>query len=231
VIELNPSLDVNEAAIKFSVNGRVHIPNVLEQSSALKLHSTLEEDTRWELTLNNGRSDFKDIPNLTVEQRSDIAVRVWERAKTHFQYLFDTHRLSKNGEPYSDPSHIFSKVVLFLNSPQFLSFVRNITGIDEIVRTDAQATRYRPGDFLTRHDDLYGPHDKRLAAYVINLTPVWRPDWGGILNFYNSRGHVAEGYVPVFNALNIFRIPAAHSVTQVSTFGSIRYSITGWFHG
>ena len=39
----------------------------------------------------------------------------------------------------------------------------------------------------------------------------------------------AEGYTPRFNALNLFRIPAFHSVTQVANFAiGARYSVTGW---
>ncbi|MBB1180632.1 2OG-Fe(II) oxygenase, partial [Pseudomonas sp. FW305-3-2-15-E-TSA4] len=69
----------------------------------------------------------------------------------------------------------------------------------------------------------------RLLAYVLNLTPRWRVDWGGLLLFLDPDGHVAEGYAPKFNALNIFRTPFPHAVTQVSTFaGAPRYAITGW---
>jgi Rps23 Pro-64 3,4-dihydroxylase Tpa1-like proline 4-hydroxylase len=62
------------------------------------------------------------------------------------------------------------------------------------------------------------------------MTPEWRPDWGGILQFIDARGNIAEGYTPCFNALNIFRVPAVHSVSQVALYGGFRYSVTGWFH-
>jgi Rps23 Pro-64 3,4-dihydroxylase Tpa1-like proline 4-hydroxylase len=36
--------------------------------------------------------------------------------------------------------------------------------------------------------------------------------------------------MPVFNALNLFRVPLLHSVTLVTPFaGGARLSITGWF--
>ena len=67
------------------------------------------------------------------------------------------------------------------------------------------------------------------AAYVLNFTPRWSPDWGGILNFIDRDGHVAEGYTPAFNALNVFRVPQLHSVSCVSPYAQAgRYSITGW---
>ncbi len=107
--------------------------------------------------------------------------------------------------------------------------MRELTGLSDISWADAQATLYRPGDFLTVHDDRIGGH-KRLAAYVLNMTPGWRADWGGVLQFLDPSGHVAEGYVPTFNALNLFKVPALHSVSQVALYGGLRYSVTGWFH-
>ena len=94
--------------------------------------------------------------------------------------------------------------------------MREVTGLDAIAWTDAQATLYRPGDFLTTHDDETGGH-KRLAAYVLNMTPGWRPDWGGILQFLDERGNIEEGYSPAFNAP---RLPDAICFARSATFSS-----------
>ena len=81
---------------------------------------------------------------------------------------------------------------------------------------------------LTAHDDV-APGKHRLYAYVLNLTARWRADWGGILMFLDEEDHVAEGYTPAFNALNIFRVPQRHAVSMVAPFaGEPRISITGW---
>ncbi len=53
---------------------------------------------------------------------------------------------------------------------------------------------------------------KRIAAYVLNMTPQWRPDWGGALLFSDRPGHISEGYLPAFNALNLFSVPQEHLV-------------------
>ena len=227
-LELNPKLDWVALAARFHSDGRIHIPSVLTDASALRVHKALTEETTWRLTLNKG-GDFLDFASLTREERNRIALGAWERAQREFQYLFENHRLSRDGEPYPDPHHFYARLVAFLNTPQFIGAMRKVTGLDTIVRTDAQATLYRPGDFLTRHDDQYGGRN-RVAAYVLNMTPRWTADWGGVLNFFDERGHVAEGYVPTFNALNIFRVPTPHAVSQVTSFGGLRYSVTGWFH-
>lgn len=226
--EINPALRLAAFAAEFRAKERVHIPNALTQASALRLHRALLEETTWKLTLNKGQ-DFLDFATVTPEERRRIAMGAWERAQQQFQYMYENHRLSRDGEPYPDPGHYLAKVVAFLNAPRFLAVMREVTGMQAIVRTDAQATLYRPGDFLTTHDDEYGGN-KRLAAYVLNMTPGWRPDFGGILNFFDARGHVEEGYVPAFNALNVFRVPVPHAVSQVAIFGGFRYSVTGWFH-
>jgi Rps23 Pro-64 3,4-dihydroxylase Tpa1-like proline 4-hydroxylase len=136
--------------------------------------------------------------------------------------------MTDEGEPYADPAHFLARVVAFLNGPEFLSFVRDITGESRIARADAQATRYGPGHFLTIHDDGIAGKN-RLAAYVLNMTPKWSPDWGGNLTFLDERGHIGEGYVPTFNALNILKVPQRHYVSCVAPYAAAyRYSVTGW---
>ncbi|OXE35032.1 MAG: hypothetical protein CGW95_16380 [Phenylobacterium zucineum] len=108
------------------------------------------------------------------------------------------------------------------------SLIHRLTGLESAVYCDAQATRYRAGHFLTAHDDdVIGKG--RLCAMVLSLTPNWRTEWGGLLLFHNTEGHVLEGYAPRFNTLNMFRIPQVHSVSQVADFVTAdRLSITGW---
>ena len=228
-LELSPSLDRAKIAERFRTHRRVHIPDVLTRPSAERLYRCLVQETKWSVTLNDGKN-FLDVDNASVDERMKLALGAWQRAQNNFQYLFDNHRLSRKGEPYPDPAHYFARVVAFMNSPVLLDFVREMTGVPEIVWTDAQATLYRPGDFLNIHDDETGGH-KRLVAYVLNLTPVWRADWGGALNFLGPTGHIEEAYVPTFNALNLFRVPAKHFVGSITPFGGMRYSVTGWFHG
>ena len=227
-IELDASHDRAAIAEQFRARGRVHIPRILTKAAADRLYRCLSQETKWNTTFNNG-PDFLDVENLTREERTKITLASWQRVGTGFQYLFDNHRLTRKGEPYADPAHYHAHVVAFLNSPAVLALVREVSGLPDIVWADAQATLYRPGDFLTVHDDQTGGH-KRLAAYVLNMTPAWRPEWGGILEFVNASGHVEEGFMPCYNAFNLFRVPCSHHVSMVTPFGGMRYSVTGWFH-
>ncbi len=52
---------------------------------------------------------------------------------------------------------------------------------------------------------------------------------GGVLLFQDEARNVTGGFPPRFNALNIFRVPQWHSVSQVASFVTAhRYAITGW---
>jgi SM-20-related protein len=142
--------------------------------------------------------------------------------------LYDAHLLSNAGEAYPDAAHYLSAVSGFLNSQAFLDMARQITGNRAIAFADAEATRYRPGHFRSRQDDANAPGS--VAAYALNLTSRWRPDWGGALLFCDRPGHFSGGYLPAFNALNIFAVPQEHMVGLVSPFaGADYYAITGRF--
>ena len=155
-----------------------------------------------------------------------MAIAAWERAHNSFQYFYFYYRLLENRRVYPKRGHYLAKLVAFLTSPQFLHFAREVTGDESIAWISATATLYKPLDFLAVHDDGL---TNRNIAYVLNMTPEWKPDWGGALQFYDRDDHIEEGYFPTFNALNLFRVPKRHSVSQVASFGGLRYSISGWF--
>lgn len=115
-----------------------------------------------------------------------------------------------------------------MNTAPALEMWRELTGDPDVGLVDGQATRYLPGHFLTRHDDdVEGKN--RVAAYVLNLSPEWASEWGGLLQFHDAAGEVTGAMVPGFNVLNLFRVPQSHSVSIVAPFAPApRYSITGW---
>jgi Rps23 Pro-64 3,4-dihydroxylase Tpa1-like proline 4-hydroxylase len=165
---------------------------------------------------------------MTPDERRQIDSRIAAQAAEGFGYAFDSWTLSDDIEAGRRSGGVLEDLYDVLNSEPFLDFVRRLTGDRRAAYVDAQATRYLPGCFLSHHnDDTDGP--QRLYAYVLNFTPGWRPDWGGILAFYDADGHLAEGYTPAFNALNIFQVPADHAVSLVAPFARApRLSVTGW---
>lgn len=225
---LNARLDRADLARRFREHGRIHIPDILTRPSAERLHFCLQHEIRYKLCTNIGGT-ARALENLSAEERHACSVAAWREAGIEgFQFLFDTHLVSLAGEPYADSRHYLADVVAFLNGPDFLGFAREITGIDAIAFADAQATLYRNGHFLTAHDDDV-PGARRLVAYVLGFTPVWRPEWGGLLEFPGANGQVDTAYLPGFNTLKLLRVPMSHYVSVVAPYAkALRHSITGW---
>lgn len=230
-LALSPDLDVAALRAAFAEKKRLRVPDLLTAEGAEALAAAMEAFDDWRVTVAAGGEQF-ELP-LKGRVAADPAKQAWiDQARIdgdspRMQYLFDTRRLTVEG--VEDHVHdAVSAAPAFLNSPAFIAFARTLTGDDRIDFADAQATRYRPGHVLTAHTDA-ADGKNRLYAYVLNLTREWYADWGGMLAFFDEQGHVVDGYVPTFNGLNIFAVPKAHAVTQVSSFAPRdRLSITGW---
>src|SRR4051812_34932695 len=165
-LRLNPLHDCTALANDFQKHGRLRIESALDAPSANHLYHLLANETGYRLCVNLG-GVARALADLSPQEKQACSVAAWrEVGTTGFQFLFDMLRLSSDGEPYPDPKHHWAKLVNFLNSPVFLNFARSVTGFEEIAYADAQATCYRPGHFLTAHDDDT-PGAKRLAAYVL----------------------------------------------------------------
>jgi Rps23 Pro-64 3,4-dihydroxylase Tpa1-like proline 4-hydroxylase len=224
---LNPDLDRIALADAYHRIGRVRIPDILTKLSAQHVYRALEQETPWGLTCNNGKEEH-EFASVSAEDHQQMAIAAWERAHTRFQYFYHNWHLLEGGRMRPAPDQYLGRLIKFMVSSRFLDFIGEVTGDSSINWLTATATLFKPLDFLTLHDDEHANSD-RVVAFVLSMTPEWRPDWGGALQFYDSKDHIEEGYLPTFNALNLFRIPKLHSVSQVSAFGGMRYSISGWF--
>jgi SM-20-related protein len=232
-VALDPSLDPALIKQVYASKGRLHIPGFFTRECADRIYTCLASETPWQLHLNEGRTHY-DVGDKQMQLMPE-ASRVLLLETLHGNAARKQFQCIYNNFPIWDVYHegrrrelYIMRVYEFLNSPAFLNFAREVTGVPTIQMVDAQATLYRAGHFLTRHEDL-DERKRRVAAYVLNFTPEWEADWGGILQFIDKDGHIAEGYTPAFNALNLFRVPQTHSVSFVAPFAKAgRYSITGW---
>lgn len=229
---LSPGLDRAAARDAFARAGRLHAPGFLEAGAAAALGDALARSTDWERTLfESGRTldvPPSEIAGMSPEGQVALHRAVYQQARGGFGYLFETIRISnlvRSGRPVAPA---FEALFRWLNGPEFLDAVAEMTGGPRGAYADCQATRYLPGFFLNAHDDRADGKD-RLYAYVLNLTPEWRADYGGVLMFLDERGNVTEGFTPAFNALNLFAVPQKHVVSLVAPFAAgARLSITGW---
>src|SRR5262245_50342211 len=76
-LELNPLLDRKALAQGFARGGRLHIPDVLTQASAVRLFQALQQETPWTVTLNKG-PNFLDFERMPPEERGKLAMGVFE---------------------------------------------------------------------------------------------------------------------------------------------------------
>ena len=233
-LSLNPDLDSKFLRQHYSLKNRAQIREILTDSSAEAVLYMLERQTPWGLAFNRGdqviQLDAVRANALKQTEQQQILSDIHEGARSGYQFFYNYYPLFAEyfGNGPRVPLFDFYE---YLNSPDVLETLRTITGIQAIRWADAQATLFRSGHFLKYHTDET-PSQQRLVAYVFNFTKGWGRDWGGYLQFFDAGYDVEQAYRPVFNALNMFTIPADHSVSMVASYApGHRFSITGWLRG
>lgn len=230
---LNPELDLKSLAARFADRRRLQIADALQPDAAEAIEQCLAREVPWTLAYRSASGSTK-IPSERLSNMADrdlVRLRhdAMQRARSEFSFIYDSYMMVTAYKEQRDPGLLLHRVLEFLNSAEYLERMRGITGVAAIRKSDAQATRYQPGHFLTSHDDSGEGDERREVAYVLNLTRHWQPDWGGLLQFLDDAGNVVDTFVPRFNTLNLFRVPARHCVSMVVPWaGAPRLAITGW---
>lgn len=236
LFELNPAIDRVAAAHQLMVDGRVQIRDFLTLPAANTIRHVLASETPWGLAWRAGgdgphRVRQQQLRSLTPAQRQELAAKIGQAMRgTDYAFIYSQYAMLNAYLEQWGEQDALAFLVEHINSEPMLNLVRDVTGIPELAKADAQATLYAPNQFLALHDDSHVAEGWRIA-YVMNFcSGDWRPDWGGYLLFYDEDGDVTAGFKPRFNALNMFRVPARHSVSYVPPFAPVgRFAITGWF--
>lgn len=232
-LSINPHLDAADLARQFKEQGYVQARETFSREQADALHQCLAKEVPWGLAYyENGARYLREheFTQLSQEQRRALERQVYARARSDYQYAYSAYPVLDAYLQKWNEVQLLNEFLEGLNSEPVLEFVRSITGFRDIIKADAQATRYGPGQFLRQHNDQSPPAETWLVAYVYNLTPQWQPDWGGYLQLIDADGDVFKGFRPRYNALNLLAVPQPHMVSLVTPFaGAARYSITGWF--
>ena len=229
---LNADLPVGKLADRFAAFGRLQISDFLAVESAQRLRAHLDQSDCWRHIFNAGDRTY-EIPGSDWDatpdaNRAPVLKLIDEAAAYDFQYQYDTIRAADRGDERARSGSPLDQFAEFLSSPPVLDVLMAITGSDDLLFADCQATRYRSGDFLTPHDDELEGMNRRFA-YVLSLTDGWLPRWGGLLHFVDPKGGIEETITPRFNSLSLFAIGQSHYVSQVATYAPVpRISVTGW---
>jgi Rps23 Pro-64 3,4-dihydroxylase Tpa1-like proline 4-hydroxylase len=134
-------------------------------------------------------------------------------------------------------------VINELNSPAFLEFLSQLTGIDNLQKDDGvegggihQSTR---GGYLNIHADFtVHPHHRnwqRRVNVLVYLNENWLEEWGGKLELWDTRMKACEEKVlPVFNRCVIFNTDAdsyhGHPEPMTCPEGHFRRSIALYYY-
>lgn len=230
---INASLDIASIRMRLQRDGRVQIADYLQPAAAERLHHCLAHEVPWTLALRDGdgprtiaHAEYAAMPD---DARAALLRRVADSARGgEYRFAYDSYMMVSAYKEGRDPDLLLHRVLEFFNTPDYIGFVRDITGDAAIRRANAQATRYRPGHFLRYHTDIDSSEGRRYA-YVLNLTRGWQPDWGGLLQFVDGDGRIVDTFLPRWNSLSLFRVPAGHLVSMVVPWADEeRLAITGW---
>ncbi len=231
-ISINTRHDPEDLNGIYRKTGRLQVKNFFPTNVADELFGLISQNQTWFTAYNEGENYF-EIPHsgmakMTPPQRQQFWHKIQKGARDGFQYFFDQYYMTEAIMNGREEGHALHQMHDFVNSDEFLNFMRTLTGVEEIDRSDSFASRYMPGHFLTTHTDTHA-NENRVAAYTISMTRNWMPDWGGNLIFYGEDGNINGGFTPTFNTLNIFTVPQLHAVSQVAPFaGGPRFSFLGW---
>lgn len=235
---LNSHVNPNPWRPLLQQSGRIQIPEFLTSENANALLECLQQQVPWTLAYRNGDQaqtvEHLSYQAMTESQRTQLVQACYARnpqcrVQPDFRFAYESYMMVRAYLEKRDPGLLLHQVLEIFNSTAYLDFARALTGDRRIQRINAQATRYRAGHFLRWHTDE-DHSEGRLYAYVLNLTPHWHADWGGILEFINSDGRMETSLHPAWNSLSVFKVPTGHAVSLVAPWAEAsRLAITGWF--
>ncbi|KAJ1493959.1 Oxoglutarate and iron-dependent oxygenase degradation C-term-domain-containing protein [Baffinella frigidus] len=174
------------------------------------------------------------VQNLTANLKESDLFKVYQTC--------DLANLGRNGVMEELAAKMPQLISLrdAIYSPEFKSFVQEVTGCGELSdQVDCATNLHTQGCHLLCHDDVIGT---RKVSYIIYLTSPdkpWTREDGGALQLYAS---VTPGtpatfpskiLLPIFNTIALFNVEPGvsfHSVEEVYSERP-RMSIQGWFHG
>ena len=227
---INPNLDLDEIAQRYSLDLRVRIDNFLTESAANQVLESLTQQVKFErVFFYLGRfhvfSDEK-LEQLSERERADMEQGLLDQAAQGVGFDYRALRMDEAHRPQAP--QVLQDLFAAMNSAEQLARIQQLSDLP-VVSADGQFTRYGPGHFLTRHSDQVA-QERRRIAYVLNLTPRWHPDWGGMLQFFEQSGVPRDTWEPRFNSLSLFDVSHIHSVTYVTPFAAEpRLALTGWY--
>jgi Rps23 Pro-64 3,4-dihydroxylase Tpa1-like proline 4-hydroxylase len=232
-LQLNPKVDPERYAQAYAERRCVRIPDFFDEASAAALETVIA-GLPWRILLQDATTKNvvltrEEFTKLSPEKRREFDEGMRRRAAEGVGHLYLVYPMIEAAVQGYDPGHPIHELTEFLNSRPMIEFARALIRLPAVSKVDAHASCFLPGHYLNRHVDD-GLIKERKAAYTINFSREWRPDWGGMLLIYDEDDDVRIGLRPRFNTLTVFDGLVPHSVTAIAPFApKPRYTIAGWF--
>lgn len=232
MLSMRKGLDTDELHQQFVATGGVSIPNFLAKKDVAALQKALDNESEWQLVLNQGQKHFdvsqSQLAVLGPEKRQQLYIGAYQNACDGFSYLYENMPIADMRARGIAFNPVFEQLLDLLNGAPFLERARTVLGDASASFTDAQLTKYGPGHYLTQHDDFVEGKN-RLCAYILSMNKDWKPEWGGLLHLVDDDGEVCDTFSPAWNTLRLIRVPQMHFVSAVAPYAPrSRFSVTGW---
>ncbi len=227
---LNPEIDFAALAATWQVDQRLRIDAVLRAELATQLVLELEQLSFDYLFFSAGQNRIASrqaMSELSIDQRKSLQDELHGQAAKGMGFFYGGYRMQDDNLQNAPPA--LRTLFTGLNSAEFRTVIESITNVMPIEQASGQFTKFEPGHYLTRHSDKIALENRKIA-YVVNLSPNWHPDWGGLLQFYEDNGASRDAWSPNFNSLSLFDVRHIHAVTYITPYAAApRYALSGWF--
>ena len=84
-----------QLAADYQKQGRIHIPGVLEEKTAIALYQEIDGFKHWDIHINQGDKTFDIVPEqraaMTPVQLNDPRAAAYAGGQTGFQYIFENY--------------------------------------------------------------------------------------------------------------------------------------------
>ncbi len=106
---------------------------------------------------NYGEVSDEQLNSLPEKDRTRLLNDIQAQAAHGLGFWYERHAIKGNDQKITDD------LLTWLNSDALLGVIAQLTGADKYGGAIAQATRYLPGDFLTRHKDVVTEEKRKIA--------------------------------------------------------------------
>lgn len=230
---VNPYLDIVKARRDYRDFKWSRLADVLLASIAERVIHELVKKVEFEncfMVADNevGMSDTH-LAALPEEQRAKLITQVYESASLGKGYLYACKNI--DCEYQSNEPTMLVNVFNWLNSNDTLELVSDITGCGELQFASCNAVRFSKGHFITNGAQCFDT-EKGKVGFVIDLTPDWNSNWGGLLHLNSVYEGSGVTFTPMFNNMVLFESSYDVSVTYLANFIKYnKFSLMGCFSG